>query len=66
MKYQLWSFNELGDSSLTVEYAANEPATGNKTAISPRAWIVQNSINPTNANAMRTFAGPPFSFSMRE
>lgn len=52
--------NPQAGSRNLVEYAANEPATGNVTAISPRAWTVQKSIIPISPKAMIRDAGPPF------
>ena len=42
-----------------VEYAEKEPATGNKTAISPKAWTVQYNITPIRQKAISRDAGPP-------
>jgi hypothetical protein len=42
-----------------VEYAAKEPATGKRTAISPRAWTVEYNMTPMRPKAIRTEAGPP-------
>lgn len=42
-----------------VEYAENEPATGNSTANSPRACTVQYNIIPMRLKHMSNDAGPP-------
>ena len=42
-----------------VANAEKDPATGNDTAISPKAWTVQNSTAPIRMNEMSSDAGPP-------
>lgn len=42
-----------------VLYAEKLPATGNETAISPKACIVQYIMIPTMLNAITKLAGPP-------
>lgn len=49
-----------------VEYAENDPATGNRTDISPKAWTVQYSIIPTIRKDMSTDAGPAFESALPE
>lgn len=51
--------NPHAGSRKRVEKAENDPATGNRTAISPRAWTVEYIMTPIMAKAMRTEAGPP-------
>ena len=51
--------NPHAGSRNRVEYAENDPATGNVTANSPSAWIVQNSMHPTKRYAISSEAGPP-------
>lgn len=51
--------NPQAGSRNLVEKAEKEPATGNTTASSPRAWTVQYSITPMNVYAIKTDAGPP-------
>ena len=49
-----------------VEYAENEPATGNSTAISPSAWTVQYNMIPIREKAMSSEAGPPWARALPE
>lgn len=42
-----------------VEYAEKEPATGNRTAISPSACTVQYNMMPMTQKAIVSDAGPP-------
>jgi hypothetical protein len=51
--------NPHAGSIKRVEYAENEPATGNSTASSPRACTVQYSIMPTSTKQISSEAGPP-------
>jgi len=49
-----------------VEYAEKDPATGNKTANSPRACTVQYNMTPMMAKAMRSEPGPPVARALPE
>jgi hypothetical protein len=51
--------NPHAGSRNLVEYDEKEPATGNTTANSPRAWTVQYNMIPIKVYAKRTEAGPP-------
>lgn len=43
-----------------VEYDENDPATGNATASSPRACVVQYIMTPMSEKAIRSDPGPPW------
>lgn len=51
--------NPHAGSMNLVEYAENEPAMGNTTANSPRAWTVQYNIMPTKMKHISNDPGPP-------
>lgn len=51
--------NPQDGSRKRVAHDENDPAIGNRTANSPRAWQVQYNIIPTMLNAMSNDAGPP-------
>ena len=51
--------NPQAGSRKRVEYAEKDPETGKTTAISPRAWTVQNIMIPIIPKAMTSDAGPP-------